>query len=1220
MSTLREMHSIQAKLDEWPLGYPLVEPGDSVAARHQWPCNGMGGRQPLLRCIWTLAILAGWGMVAVVQSQGFDGDLPSRARSGYVQLETPEIEWQFRSDSRRSEATSERPDGSRQVEPLDEGWRVATVPAPWESFLGSEFDGSGTYRFQLSAEETDRLLVAARRGKPESDFDELHLVFDGVATIAEVRANGVKIGEHIGPWTPWSCRMDQALQAGQVNTIEVHVDEKVGHHTQGFLPVFLPHFGGIWRPVRWELRPRTRVDFDRSLVSGTHSPEEGGTVVFDLNLKNVQVGQSVEIQIHPPRRAVGWNTNESGEPEPIWEVAQGISTLTESRILDADSVSSERCRFTVPLPNAVLWAPETPWLYTVVVSLRSREVESTVMHQAVFRIGVRRYQTDGHRLLVNGVPVILQGLLNWGYVPPGLAPTFDSSQMFTELAAAQDLGLNMMKFCLWIPPKRYLELTDELGVLTWIEYPTWHAQLVESNLEELSREYREFTEFDRNHPSVILRSLTCETGPSADLKVIRSLYDLVHDQVPGAIVEDDSSWISWNRVSDIWDDHPYGNNHTWVATLGRLRDFIAAREAKPLVLGEAIAADTWPDLDAMERMAGPFLEQYPLEKRPYWYFGFHESARDFERQLGERGSSWTRDRMKNDSSRYANLMRKYQIETYRREIPWGGYILSVIRDFPFAAMGVLDSWGNFKARKSQAESWVTSQAMLVSRAPGDRRSWSSGEDASVDLLLAMPGLEQRSEAERHVVLEWELRSSDAWDTAETATSLEPGGQRPVLGVVRSGIHGQEPWYLERRSQGANDSSAHPCLSVTVPMPVVSMPEPYDVVFRVWASDKKEELIAENSWTWWVFPKVEMEPLTGKVRLDPSLNERQRDWFQGRQYNVLPPAGDSAAVVVASRLSLELLDAIEAGQSVLLLPDGTTGSLPTQSHWFLRGGPLVFEHPILGAGLAEQRHADSLVDLQHFDLAGDAHMRFDYWEACSPILTLWDNHDIKDVRVHGLAWEAKIGSGRLLVSALNHDPKRSAAGAYLLGRFLLHLDSAYAPKAWSPELRKRLRSELLNRDLDLTHSEWRFRVDADGSGLDAGWNLPRTPTDGWESIRIDTHWDGQGHGALDGWAWYATEVTVPADWATQELYLCFTGVDDHYRAFVDGVEIGTAGIIETKETAFELRTSHRLPDGIRPGQTVSVRIAVYDWYGAGGIFRPIYLRTTPLPETSPMLKR
>ena len=78
--------------------------------------------------------------------------------------------------------------------------------------------------------------------------------------------------------------------------------------------------------------------------------------------------------------------------------------------------------------------------------------------------------------------------------------------------------------------------------------------------------------------------------------------------LPGAIVEDDSSWIEWNRVTDFYDDHPYGNNHTWVKTLHRLRDY-KALGVKPLVLGEAIAADTWTPSSRLARVVG--------SERPY---------------------------------------------------------------------------------------------------------------------------------------------------------------------------------------------------------------------------------------------------------------------------------------------------------------------------------------------------------------------------------------------------------------------------------------------------------------------------------------------------------------------------------------------------------------------------------------------------------------------------
>ncbi len=73
-------------------------------------------------------------------------------------------------------------------------------------------------------------------------------------------------------------------------------------------------------------------------------------------------------------------------------------------------------------------------------------------------------------------------------------------------------------------------------------------------------------------------------GHSAELDVVRQIYDKAHKMIPGALVEDDSSWISWQRVHDFYDDHPYGNNHKWQSVLAGLDDFIRQRDPKPLVL------------------------------------------------------------------------------------------------------------------------------------------------------------------------------------------------------------------------------------------------------------------------------------------------------------------------------------------------------------------------------------------------------------------------------------------------------------------------------------------------------------------------------------------------------------------------------------------------------------------------------------------------------------
>jgi len=621
------------------------------------------------------------------------------------------------------------------------GERVATVPSAWESFVATDFDGVAEYRRVFTADESaevDRWLGDA----VGIDDRLLRIVFDGVATEATVSCNGVKVGEHLGGWTPWAAELNDAWVTGGPNEIVVRVDEKVGHHTQGFLPVFAPHFGGIWQPVRMEVVPSRRVLADQTLVTGRFSNDGNHRIDVDIALSDeVTIGMSLRITVKPPRRVLRYEN----ATQPVWQIDDNARADDTFIKIQDHHLATRRVTASIPIENALPWSPDTPWLYpveTVLYEVERNDRPPRSVHRSEFRTGIRAATTRGHQLLLNGQPIILRGLLNWGYAPPSTAPSIDPEFMIDELRQTRRLGLNMMKFCLWIPPKRYLELADEMGILAWVEYPTWHAQLTTANLAALEREYTEFTDYDRNHPSVILRSLTCETGPSAELSVIQTLYDLVHRQVPGAIVEDDSSWISWNRVSDLWDDHPYGNIHTWVDTLAGLRGFIAEREAKPLVLGEAIAADTWPDLRRLETLRRDFQKAADSDERPFWLFGFYEAAVEFEDSLrrfdaAARCGASAVDRLSADSIRYAELMRKYQIETFRREVPWGGFMLSVIRDFPFAAMGLVDSHGDLKFTNWDVDGqWSADDPMMVLQTAGDRRSFWGDSSAQVRLLLA----------------------------------------------------------------------------------------------------------------------------------------------------------------------------------------------------------------------------------------------------------------------------------------------------------------------------------------------------------------------------------------------------------------------------------------------------------------------------------------------------
>ena len=98
--------------------------------------------------------------------------------------------------------------------------------------------------------------------------------------------------------------------------------------------------------------------------------------------------------------------------------------------------------------------------------------------------------------------------------------------------------------------------------------------------------------------------------------------------------------------------------------------------------------------------------------------------------------------------------------------------------------------------------------------------------------------------------------------------------------------------------------------------------------------------------------------------------------------------------------------------------------------------------------------------------------------------------------------------------------------------------------------------------------------------------------------------------------------MPLDekWAKAEkMFLNFTGVDDHYRLFINGQFVGSSGDVATKKTAFDERKSYDISAFVGTGDSIQIAIAVYDWYGAGGIFRPVTLSTLPLSDDRPWLK-
>lgn len=1026
---------------------------------------------------------------------------------------------------------------------LDGGktWNTILVPGAIEDQLDVDFDGVSRYRVSIPTQIPESRLAILR--------------FEAVATYAEVRLDGQLVGTHLGGWTPFEFDVTEILQNCKAPhcRLEVKVDERVGHNTQGFLPIIAPHFSGIWQSVRLDFRPAAYVSQDRLHTRGDSTRSEIEIEAPVVESENCRVLSAT----------ARYRRSRPNQPETAWSSPTQLTLDTAADHTD----NLKRIRGRLAVPNPELWSPASPVRYEVELSITSQNASGS-SDAATYRAyaSFRELKTHRDQIVLNGKTVFVRGVLNWGYAPPRTAPTLDESWMREEIEFAQQRGFNLMKFCLWIPPKRYLELCDEMGMLAWVEYPAWHPDFSEKHLADLRREYTEFFHYDRNHPSVILRSLTCETGPGADLKVIQSLYDRCKELIPDAIVEDDSSWIQWNRVHDFYDDHPYGNNHTWVQTLDRLKKHIEERDTKPLVLGESIAADTWVSPESFQHKGEP----------PFHHPWFVESNREWLKQMKSRDADLTEfaDRTRN----YAHLMRKFQIETYRHQVVHGGYVVSVIRDFPKAAMGLIDFQGRPKWTPDDWQFQTEVALSLVT--PDHRRSFSVGD--SIPLPIHVVG--NRSEVSKA--------------TLHVEVSDLSGNQQLLKYEVGADTEWVSP--VEFHWKDAELSSPT----------------------RLWVSATlsyeskatRESLQIRNQWPIWVFPPSTIDSDIELV-VHASLASDQ-----ALVTSLKPPRASSSPknskVTVARQLTPSLLDELEQGGRVILIPDGERHSFPVADHWFLRGGPVVFGNRLLPPNSTEM-----LMELQHFDLAGPVVPNLsDLMPSVDPLLMLWDNHDMRETRTHGLVFSISVGKGRLLVSTLDHRAENNSAGPWLLTQFINRLKATSQDAAQLSENNaRRLREELEAKEVDLHTRTWKFKPDEQVSGERDGWFKPDFNDQDWASIQTDRHWDSQGYGELDGWGWYRLTVE-PEENGSDTLFLNFTGVDDHYRVWVNGQFVGQDGDIESRQTAFDRRKSFDLSSFVQQGEPIQISVAVYDWYGAGGIFRPVTLSTAPLSQTRPWLKR
>ena len=177
--------------------------------------------------------------------------------------------------------------------------------------------------------------------------------------------------------------------------------------------------------------------------------------------------------------------------------------------------------FTMNVENPHKWNAETPYLYTLQVSLSSALKNVNMKSESItpVKVGFRKVEIKNKQFLVNGQPVLIKGA-NRHEIDPDGGYVVSLERMIQDIKIMKRLNINAVRTCHYPDDPRWYELCDEYGIYLVAEAnqeshgfgyeadaaakkPMFAKQIMERNQHNVSIYF--------NHPSVVTWSLGNET-------------------------------------------------------------------------------------------------------------------------------------------------------------------------------------------------------------------------------------------------------------------------------------------------------------------------------------------------------------------------------------------------------------------------------------------------------------------------------------------------------------------------------------------------------------------------------------------------------------------------------------------------------------------------------------------------------------------------------------
>lgn len=423
----------------------------------------------------------------------------------------------------------ERPETFYRSDFDDSDWVSFPVPANWEvNGFGTPIYVSAGYPFKIDppyvTKEPKESYTTFRERNPVGSYrrtfqlpeewgkKQVFLHFEGVQSAFYVWINGEKVGYSQGSMEPSEFRITPWLKKGE-NLIAVEVYKySDGSYLED---QDMWRFGGIHRAVYLYATEDIRIqDF-------------GVRTVLDEDYKDATLQISPEIAVYDGQSGDGYTIEGRLFDGAGNVVLDSVLSQDVVPIINSDhkaAIMNDRfpqrgirkfAWLSAKVGNPEKWSAETPYLYTLVLSLS--DSTGRVVEQASTRVGFRSVKIENGRFLVNGKPVRFRGV-NRHEHDPVTAKVMSEEGMIRDILLMKQANINAVRTAHYPDVPRWYELCDEYGLYVMDE-----ANIETHGLRGMLASDTEWTHAfmdrairmaarDRNHPSVVVWSMGNESG------------------------------------------------------------------------------------------------------------------------------------------------------------------------------------------------------------------------------------------------------------------------------------------------------------------------------------------------------------------------------------------------------------------------------------------------------------------------------------------------------------------------------------------------------------------------------------------------------------------------------------------------------------------------------------------------------------------------------------